>query len=306
MNKSNLKLPDGVFAASLTPLNNDLSVNFIMLVNHCRWLLANGCDGIVVMGTTGEANSFSVKERKEILDALAVGGIPAHRLLVGTGCSNISDTVELTNHALSHKAGGVLMLPPFYYKNLNDDGLYAFFDGIIQQINDDDLKVYLYHIPQISGVPFSFSLIKKFIADFPETIVGIKDSSGDWQNMKSLCENFPGFKVYAGSEKFLLEILQKGGAGCISATTNISCRLAAEIFKDPAGSEIKNTKHKVNALRSIIEKYPMIAALKQIMSEISAQEEWLNIRPPLMPLTSGQKAGLMQDLQTACFPEKYL
>jgi len=306
LNKKELSLPAGVFAASLTPLKNDLSIDFDRLISHCRWLLDNGCNGIVVMGTTGEANSFSVKERMEILDALIEAEIPAHKLLAGTGCCSIPDTIELTKHAVSHNVGGVLMLPPFYYKNMSDEGLHAYFKIIIQQINNPDLKIYLYHIPPVSGVPFSHSLIKKLTSDFPETVIGIKDSSGDWQNMKSLCENFPGFKVYAGTEKYLLDILNIGGAGCISATTNLSCRPASKIFNDPYGNEADSIQKKVNALRSIIEKYPMIPALKLVMAEVSGQVEWTNVRPPQTKLKKADSTKLMEDLKSIYFPDEFV
>ena len=187
---TNSQLPLGVFAAALTPQKKDLRVDYEAFIAHCKWLLMNGCNGIAVLGTTGEANSFSVKERIELLDRLIESGIPPDCLLVGTGCCAIPDTVELTRHAVDHGVGGVLMLPPFYYKQVSDDGLFTTFDYIIQQISDEHLKVYLYHFPKMTAVPFSNAVVERLIRTYPDTVVGMKDSSGDWEHMKFLCENF--------------------------------------------------------------------------------------------------------------------
>ncbi len=295
-------LPNGVFAAALTPLRDDLSIDHDAFADHCRWLLANGCDGVAPMGTTGEANSFSVVERIEALDRLIAAGLPPHRLLVGTGCCAIPDTVALTRHAVTHGVGGVLMLPPFYYKNVSDDGLYGAFDQVIQRVNDARFKLYLYHFPQMSGVPLSHALIGRLLRNYPATVVGMKDSSGDWNNMKTLCGTFPGFRTYAGSEKFLLPILRAGGPGCISATTNVTCQLAGQVYTKCASSDAEALQQRLTTARDAIEKYPAISALKRMTAERTGRAAWLNLRPPHVPLSTDRAAALMVDLKNAGYP----
>lgn len=294
-------LPDGVFAASLTPLRSDLSIDHAAFATHCRWLLANGCDGVAPMGTTGEANSFSVAERIEALDRLLDAGIPPERLLVGTGCAAIPDTVALTRHAIAHNAGGVLMLPPFYYKNVSDDGLFAAFDQIIQRVASDRLRLYLYHFPQMSGVPFSHALIGRLVERYPKTVVGMKDSSGDWNNMKTTCEKFRGFRVYAGSEEFLLPIVQAGGTGCISATTNVTCRLAAGVYARRETPEADALQQHLSQVRETIGKYPLIPALKRLTAERTGHDAWCLPRPPHLPFDDERYAELKKELQEIGF-----
>lgn len=294
-------LPDGVFAAALTPLRSDLSIDHAGFATHCRWLLANGCDGVAPMGTTGEANSFSVAERIEALDRLLDAGIPAERLLVGTGCAAVPDTVVLTRHAIAHGVGGVLVLPPFYYKNVSDDGLFAAFDQIIQRVASDRLRLYLYHFPQMTGVPFSHALIGRLVERYPKTVVGIKDSGNDWNNMKTTCEIFPGFRVYAGSEEFLLPIVQAGGTGCISATTNVTCRLAAEVYAKREAPEAHALQQRLSQVRETIGKYPLIPALKRLTAERTDHDAWRLTRPPHLPLDDERYVALKTELQRIGF-----
>jgi 4-hydroxy-tetrahydrodipicolinate synthase len=298
LKESNLRLPRGVFAASLTPQNEDLSVNHEKLIEHCKWLLANGCNGIGILGTTGEANSFSVRERIDLLDALVEGGIPPDVMLVGTGCCAIPDTVSLTEHAVSHGVGGVLVLPPFYYKNVSDYGVFKVFDQIIQRVGGERLRIYLYHFPKMSGVPFSISLIEELVRTYPEIIVGMKDSSGDWNNMKLVCETIPDFRVYAGSEEFLLDILRIGGAGCISATTNVTCALAGRIFDEWETNKVDDLQEQLTEIRSIIMKYPPIPAVRQIMASLANQANWLYMRPPHVPLGAEEAKALKEALKS--------
>ena len=287
------RLPDGVYAASLTPQHDDLSVNYERLVAHGRWLLDNGCDGIVLFGTTGEANSFTVAERMAALDAVVDAGLPAHRLLVGTGCCAVPDTVTLTRHAVTKGVGGVLVLPPFYYKNVPDEGVFAAFDRVIQQVGEAKLQVYLYHFPQMSTVPFSDALVERLLSAYPDTIVGMKDSTGDWSHMKHVVEAFPGFRVFSGTERYLLDILEAGGAGCISATVNVTCRLAGEVFARWQSEDMRPLQHRLTAIRAAIMVYPAIPALKRIMAEQTGQADWLNLRPPLTPLGDDEAAALL-------------
>src|SRR5262252_11217537 len=223
----------GVLSPVVTPFKRDFSPDPARYVRHCKWLLENGCRGLAVFGTNSEANSLSVEERMVLLETLVQEGVPAEKLMPGTGCCSLTDSVRLTAHAVALGCSGVLMLPPFYYKGVSDEGLYRNFAEVIGRVGDKRLQLYLYHIPPVSQVPITLALIERLLARYPGTVAGVKDSSGDWSNTKAMLERFQprGFDVFAGSEVFLLGTLRGGGAGCISATANVNpaaiARLAA-------------------------------------------------------------------------------
>ena len=214
----------GIWSPVLTPVDADLNPHPGRFVAHARWLLDNGCHGLVVFGTTGEANSFSVDERIELLDAAVSAGLPRERLLVGTGCCALTDTVRLTRHALSLGIGGVLALPPFYYKDNSDEALFASFDEVIQRVGGSGFKLYLYHFPRLSGVPITPGLLERLLAAYPDTVAGVKDSSGDWGNTRMMLERFPEIAIMPGAESYLLSALEAGASGCISASCNVNAR----------------------------------------------------------------------------------
>ena len=274
-------LPNGVYTATLTPLKKNLSVDYDLLIAHCRWLLDNGCQGIALLGTTGEANAFSLQERRRILEAVVKGGIPSEKLLVGTGCCSLPETVNLTRHALQYGVGGLLVLPPFYYKVIAEKGLRNYFDLFIKKVKDDRLRIYLYHFPKMSGIPFSIPFIQKLTKDYPGIVVGIKDSSGDFENMKAMVKNIPNFQVFAGTEKFLLDILKIGGAGCVSATANVTTPLAAAVYQSwKAGENAENLQAHLVKVRAAFEGLPFSGALKSYLADLKSDSRWLGIRPP--------------------------
>ena len=285
----------GVYAAALTPLTDDLDPDIELMAAHCRWLLDNGCDGLAIMGTTGEANSFGLKERIGILDGLAEAGIPGERLMPGTGSCALPDTIALSRVAIDHGAAGVLMLPPFYYKNPSDDGLFAAYSEVIQKIGDDRLRICLYHFPQMSGVPIPYSLIERLVKEYPDTIVGMKDSSGDVDNMIGAAKNFPGFAVFSGSDELLLASIEAGGAGCITACANVASRLAAEVYGGwVRGEDVGAANEMLTAVRNTIMKFPLSTALKTLMARHSGNDGWLNIRPPLMRMSDTDRDTLFE------------
>ncbi len=294
-------LPNGVFAASITPLKKDYRVDLEALVAHCNWLLKNGNDGICLLGTTGEANSFSVAERKEVIDYVVANGIPAQKLIVGTGCCAMTDTIELTKHAVSKKVGGVLMLPPFYYKGLSEDGLANYFGQVINGVDDKNLKIYLYHFPKMTSVPFTLSLVRRLAKEHNGIVVGMKDSSGDWEGMKAICEALPGFKIYAGTEKYLLDILKIGGAGCISATTNATGKLAAAVYQNKDKKEAVAMQDKLTAARLAFEGPSFISGVKYMFAKWMENDEWLNVRPPINRLTITEATELESKLEAIQF-----
>jgi len=288
--------PTGVFSAALTPLNADLSPDHTSFVAHCRYLLDEGCNGIAMLGTTGEANSFSARERMALLDAVVAGGIAPSQLLPGTGVAAFTETVELTKHALSLGVTTVVMLPPFYYKDVSDDGVFAAYSEVLQRVGDDRLRVVLYHIPQFSAVPLGHDLIARLIAAYPTTITGIKDSAGKLDNMTAMVSRFPGFSVLAGADPLLLPLLRAGGAGCITATSNLVARdlafIAAHFNDADRAAEVDAAQARVVATRNRASKFAQIASLKAMTAARTGQPGWQRMRPPLAALSPDEVAEL--------------
>ncbi len=295
--------PRGVFAAALTPLEDDLSPDIGATIGHYRWLLDQGCDGIVCLGTTGEANSFSLDERLALLDALGETDLPA-KLVVGTGCCAVSDSVRLSKKALEIGAAGVLVLPPFYYKGVSDDGLFAAFAETIERIGDPALKLYIYHFPKMTALDMGLELIGRLIAAYPDTVVGLKNSSGDWDNIAAMIAAFPGFDVFAGSEEFLLPTLALGGPGCMSATVNLLAPRSAELYAKWHGGEAdagadpgaEALQERLTALRRTISRSAPIPAMKALLARQSGQESWAKVRPPLVALEAAETERLAAEL----------
>ncbi len=291
----------GVFSAVLTPQTLGLAPDHGALAGHCRWLLANGCDGLALLGTTGEANSFSVGERLEILEALVEAGIPAAKLLPGTGCCAAPDTVRLTRHALEMGAAGVLVLPPFYYKKVSDDGVFAAFARVIEEVGDAALRVYVYHFPQMSAVPISHAVIERLLKRYPGVVAGMKDSSGDLDNMTSVARAFPGFAVFSGWDQLMLPLLKEGGVGCITAVANVASHLAAKVYAGWRDGGVEDVQELLTAVRVIISSSSQLAALKAIMARHTGEDGWENMRPPLVGLDNAQRAQLFADLDATGF-----
>jgi len=287
----------GVITPVLTPFKEDLSPDPERFLAHCQWLLGQGSHALAIFGTTSEANSLSVDERMDLLDALIEGGIEPSLLLPGTGCCALPDSVRLTVHAVQRGCGGVLMLPPFYYKAVSDDGLFRSIAEVIERVGDDRLRIYLYHIPPVAGVGFSLNLIQRFIRAYPTIISGVKDSSGDWDNTEAILKEFPGFGTFAGSEVFLLANLRSGGVGCITATGNVNVANIRELYDAWQMSDADHMQEHITALRSSIQNYPMVPALKHILAHFHNDPTWRTVRPPLIGLTDAQAEGLMVDLR---------
>ena len=293
--------PRGVLVPALTPFRRDLTVDEERFVDHCRWLLGEGADGLAVFGTTSEANSLSVAERTALLERLIELGIPPGVLMPGTGCCALPDTVALTRHAVAQRCFGVLMLPPFYYKGVSDDGIFASVAEVIQRVADGRLRIYLYHIPPMAGVGFSLPLIERLLKAYPGIVVGLKDSSGDWKNTQALLDAFPGFEVFPGSETHLLDALRNGGAGCISATANVNVAAMARLVRGWKGPEADAMQRAITAVRTAVQKFPLVAANKAILAKLRDAPEWDVLRPPLLPLVAEAKAQLFASLEAAQF-----
>ena len=291
----------GVVAPMLTPFDSDGNPDLTRFCDHAAWLLSEGCTGLAPFGTTGEANSLGLDERVSLLDGLLDAGIDPKRLLPGTGCCSIPDSVRLTQHAVRSGCGDVLMLPPFYYKApiASDEGLYRYFADVIERVGDTRLKIYLYHIPPMAQVGFSLDLIGRLIDAYPETVVGLKDSSGDWQNTKAIIDNFSDFTVFAGSEVFLLDTLRAGGAGCITATGNVNAREIRRVYDNWQSTEADELQAAITAARKAIQAFPVIPMMKALLALTRSDPAWRNVRPPFLPIDEAVARTLRNELAEA-------
>ena len=321
----------GVLAPVVTPFKADLAPDRERFITQCQWLLSQNC-GLAPFGTTSEANSMSSDERMSLLDALVAAGIEPLRMMPGTGCCSITETVTLTAHAVKHGCAGVLMLPPFYYKDVSEEGLYGYFSEVVERVADARLRIYLYHIPPVAKVGITPKLVERLLKAYPNAIAGMKDSSGDWHNTKTFLEDFgrTGFDVFVGSESFLLANMCNGGAGTISATANINPAAIFALYKSaksqaPNPNLQRNTNQRsavavasavtadegleaqqtrLNAIREVFssKKFPsMIAAIKQAIAICTSEPEWARVRPPLIALTPAQANLLAAELQRIGF-----
>jgi 4-hydroxy-tetrahydrodipicolinate synthase len=288
----------GIWSPVLTPVDADLNPHPGRFVAHAGWLLDNGCHGLVVFGTTGEANSFSVDERIELLEAAVSAGLPRARLLVGTGCCALTNTVRLTRHALSLGIDGVLALPPFYYKDNSDEALFASFDEVIQRVGSAGFKLYLYHFPRLSGVPITPGLLERLLAAYPDTVAGVKDSSGDWGNTRMLLERFPEIAIMPGAESYLLSALEAGASGCISASCNVNAQAIRKLYDDFKARRpgLAEQQEALSDVRKILQLRPMIPVMKHLLADALREPDWRYVRPPLLPLPAIEATALESEL----------
>ncbi len=286
----------GLLAPVCTPFNEDLSPDAERLISHCRWLLSQNA-GLAVFGTNSEANSLSINEKMMLLDRLVEAGIDTNRMMPGTGCCALTETVELTQHAVNLGCAGALMLPPFYYKGVSDDGLFASFAEVIERVGSSSLRIYLYHIPPVSQVGISLDLIERLVKAYPDTVVGVKDSSGDWANTNAMLERrWDDFRVFAGAETFLLQNMRSGGAGCISATANINPAAIDRLYQEWQSAEAGGLQRELDEIRETAMAYPMIPALKATVAHFSDDAQWRTVRPPLVALGDDQRNDLIETL----------
>jgi len=284
----------GVIAPVVTPFTASGEPEAGRFVTHARWLLAEGCTALAPFGTTSEGNSLSVAERKVLLISLLAAGVDPALLLPGTGVCSAPETVDLTKHAVGLGCAGVLMLPPFYYKSVSDEGLYRHFAQVIERVGDDRLRVYLYHIPQNTQVGFSLKLIERLRKDFPQIVVGMKDSSGDWANTKMMIEALPGFQVFTSADTSLLDCLRLGGAGCISATANLNALMLRQIADAPAKADALQAT--ASAVRKEIQAKPLLSATKSLLAHYRQDATWRNTRAPLEPFAAEDASALAAKL----------
>jgi len=274
----------GVWCATLTPLDSAGAPDARMLRAHVERLFAAGVDGIALFGTTGEGQSFSVAQRRGGLDALLAAGIPPERILAGTGCAALADTIDLTRHAVSTGCAGALVLPPFFFKGLSEEGIYAAYARLIDGVADARLRLYLYHIPQVTAVPIPHDVISRLTTTYPGVVAGIKDSEGNLIHTRRLLERFRALSVFVGHEPHLPAALAAGGAGTICGVANLYPRLIRRLHDNALTSAAQDELARVDALVALLARVPIFAAFKALLAQLTGDSNWEALCPPLVPL----------------------
>lgn len=276
----------GVWAAALTPINNDGNIDIKVFTKHVKWLLNNGCHGVVIFGTTGEAPSFTIRERMDALDHLLEQGILPAQIVVGSGFCAYEDTFRLTVHATDRDCAGVLVIPPFFFKGISDEGIYRFYAKLIQDVGSN-IGLYLYHFPDMSGIAISHDVIKRLNDEFPQQLLGVKDSTGDFANMQAMAEKFPKLSIMSGDDHLLLPLLRAGGSGSITATVNLIPHLLRQVYdgfenNQPQDEEVLT--HIENVWEKTLLQYPVTEGLKAYLAKHTNHQAWQNLRLPLVEL----------------------
>jgi len=285
----------GVVAAIATPVKASGAPDTARATQLARFLLDNGCDGLNVLGTTGEATSFSLTERKAVMDAYKAAGLPVGGLMVGTGAAAVADAIALTRHAAELGFGGALVLPPFYYKGVPDDGLVAYIDAIVAATAQQPIPLYLYHFPAQSGLPWHIELVRRLLAAHGKRIVGLKDSSGDMNYARSIAALSPDFDVFPSTEACLIDARGGAFAGCISATANLNADLCARAFKsgDRAALDTAVT------IRDLFKGKALVSGIKALLAHIHRDDELARTKPPLTVFSAADRAAAITGYEAA-------
>jgi 4-hydroxy-tetrahydrodipicolinate synthase len=279
----------GVIAAVATAVEEAGEPDCARSTALARFLLANGCDGLNVLGTTGEATSFSLAQRRQVMSAYREAGLPVERMMVGTGAAALDDAIALTRHAAELGFGGALVLPPFYYKGVPDDGLYAYIEAIVAATAERPIPIYLYHFPAQSGLPWHLALIRRLVGAFGTRIVGLKDSSGDLPFAREAAGVAPGFKVFPSNEAVLMEARAGTFAGCISATANLNPDLCAGAFRRGDAAALEAAV----AIRKLFDGRQLVSGVKALLAHIHRDPAWARVKPPLAPFAAADRAAVI-------------
>ncbi len=274
------ELPDGIYAAALTPMRADLSCDSEELLVHCQDLIRRGCAGVALFGTTGEGPSFSLEERVSVLGTLIEKGLDAEKVILGNGCSGLSDTVALCREGIWHKCAALLICPPCFYKQVSDEGVIAYYREIIQRVADDRLRIILYHIPQFSGVPLNLHIIDVLRSEFPSIVIGIKESEGNLVFSRAILEKFPHFKLFVGNEKQIIQTVHLGGSGSICGIANLYPELICSLFIEGKRGMVPNPES-LEFIFKALQGVSFIPAAKAFM-KTKRGDTWSFIRPPLV------------------------
>jgi len=294
----------GIYAAVLTPVDEGGAIDTARFADHARTLLARGCHGLGVFGSTSETQSFSLGERQRALEAYVEDGLDPQCMIVGVGCCARADTLALARHALALGVRRLISLPPFFHKQVSDEGLYRAFAETVDGLGDARLELFLYHFPQMSGVPITRTVIERLVERYPDVLAGVKDSSGDAANARMLAQDFPGLTVLAGADPLLLDHLRSGGAGTFSAAANINCAASRAVFDAHArgdGAAAEAGMGLVASVRGTLQAYPLIPALKHVVGAARGDAAWRRVRPPLVELDPTDGDALLGELAAAGF-----
>lgn len=279
----------GVIAAVATAIDSKGEPDTARATKLARFLLDNGCDGLNVLGTTGEATSFSLAQRMAVMTAYRDAGLPLDRMMVGTGAAAVADAVALTRHAAELGFAGALILPPFYYKGVPDDGLVAYVETIVAASKDKPISIYLYHFPSQSGLPWHTKLIGRLLERFGDRIVGLKDSSGDMAFAREAAAISPDFKVFPSTEAVLIEARGGAFAGCISATANLNADLCARAFHQGDAAALEAAVK----IRSLFDGKPLVSGVKSLLSHIHGDPAWAQVKPPLALFSAADRSAVV-------------
>lgn len=284
-----------ICAASAVPITPEGGIDRRKLLAHCRWLLKNGCDGVVLFGTTGEAASFGLAERQGTLEFLVASGCPAEALIVGTGYCSVTDTAFLSRHALELGCAGILVHPPYFFRPASDEGVYTFFADLVGALADAARDIVLYHFPEATGAPINASVISRLLEHFPGVFTGIKDSTGSLENMVSMARDFPDLKVFSGDDNLLSPLLEAGGYGAITATANLTPNLLTQVksgWVDQTQAARDAQEVLVQLWEETLLKFPVSEAVKDVLANQSGDDSWRALRPPLTPLPQARREQL--------------
>lgn len=298
MDSSSSPLIRGLWCATLTAVARDGSIDHARNFAHARWLFAQGVDGIAPFGTTGEGQSFAADERREGLDALLEAGVPATRIVAGTGCTALPETVALTRHAVAAGCRGCLVLPPFFWKGVGDDGLYAWYAELIERVADARLRLMLYHLPQVSLVPLSVALVERLATAFPGVVAGVKDSEGDWEHTSALLARTPHLTIVSGHEPHLPRLVAGGGAGTICGVANVAPGLVRPLLAPTVTPE---AERRIASFLDIAFRQPFLPGFKAMLADRNDDPDWLRVRAPLQALDAAQCEALRVALRGAGF-----
>ncbi len=298
MNTRPLPVVHGLWCALLTPIAADGGVDRRRLVAHAQSLLAQGVAGVAPFGTTGEGQSFALDERRDSLDALLAAGIPGARIVAATGCAALPETIALTRHAVGAGCVASLVLPPFFWKDATDDGLFAWYATLIERVADPRLRLLLYHLPQVSAVPLSVALVARLAAAFPGVVAGVKDSEGNWSHTSALLERVPGLAILVGHEPHLPRLMRAGGAGTICGVANLLPALVGALLVPNVAAA---DEARIAAFLDVAFRQPLIPGFKSMLADRLGDPDWRRVRAPLAILTEPQRDALRAALAAAGF-----
>ena len=288
----------GIYTASLTPLTSTYETNLPALVSHVEQLFESGSDGVAILGSTGEANSLTIEQRLDIISYCGRTLAP-ERLMMGTGSCALQDAIRLTQASIEAGVFSVLVIPPFYYKPQSDESVIRYYSELISSVDDSRLRIIFYNFPKLSGYNFSTEILQEFKERFGDIAAGIKDSSGNWENMLSITKNVPNFMVYSGTETLLLNILREGGAGCITASANLlapECQLVYQAWRNDQQNTAEQVQKELTVLRKALESYQFVSELKGLMALHTGSEHWQEMLPPFIPLLPSQVRELSEKI----------